>query len=254
MKEFWESQAEKYGEDVTAVNFDINVEVIGNKVIGDLVEDGLAVADVGCGNGRTLINLATQLKNGTFKGFDFARGMVDAAEARRERLGLKNISFYQWDAADGLLPQDTKGTFDLVLGKRLLINMRGPGRVQAVANVADMLKAGGKYIMIECFAEPLERINDVRESLSLDRIKVKEFNEYLTEDFMVEVQKSFSVEKKIDDGSLYYFVSRIFNAALTEGSPDYRAPINQLATKLTLNGVVPMQGYAPEIAYVLTKR
>jgi hypothetical protein len=108
--------------------------------------------------------------------------------------------------------------------------------------------------MIECFLEPLERINSVRARLGLDRINVRSFNEYLGSSFMKEIDRYFVVEKKIDRGSLYYFISRVFNAYLSGGKPEYLAPINQLAAQLTLDGVEPMLGYAPEVTNLLRKR
>jgi hypothetical protein len=71
---------------------------------------------------------------------------------------------------------------------------------------------------------------------------------------MEEVRRLFTVEQAIDRGSLYYFISRVFNAFLSEGKPDYHAPINQLAGRLVQSGVRPMTGYSPEVAYVLKKR
>ena len=144
--------------------------------------------------------------------------------------------------------------FDMVIGKRLLINIKGEAKRQALRNVYDMLRDGGTYLMIECFVDPLERTNDARQVLGLDRIKVKEFNEYLTAGFLKEVDRYFTTERVIDVASLYYFISRVFNAALTEGQPDYFAPMNQVAAKLTQAGVRPLTGYAPEVTYVLTKR
>ena len=117
-----------------------------------------------------------------------------------------------------------------------------------------MLVNDGTYIMTECFIEPLEQINDIRTNLELERIAVKPFNEYLSDAFMREVDRYFTVERKIDIGSLYYFISRVFNAYLSGGKPDYFAPINQLASRLVLSGVRPMQGYAPEVTFVLKRR
>ena len=254
MKEFWEEQARKYGEGLTAVNFDPVEDKFAAALLEEHVPNGVAVADVGCGNGRTLIDLAQGRASGTFVGYDFAENMVGVAERRRQSLGLTNLHFECFDAASATLPAGAKGAFDVVIGKRVLINIKEEGKRQALKNIYDMLRDGGTYFMIECFIEPLERINDIRESLELKRISVRSFNEYLTGAFMKEVDRYFTVEKVVDSGSLYYFISRVFNAYLSDGEPDYFAPINQLASKLVLSGVRPMQGYAPEVTRVLQKR
>ena len=251
MKEFWEEQALKHGESVAAVNFDPIAEQIETKLLNELIGDGFSVADVGCGNGGTLIELAVARPNGIFVGYDLAQGMVDVAESHRNRIGLKNVRFVQFDATTSI-PE--KEAYDIVLGKRLLINIKGSAKLQALKNIYAMLKPNGAYIMIECFVEPLERINNIRSRLGLERIKVRSFNEYLQASFIGEIGRYFDVEKLIDRGSLYYFISRVFNAYLSGGKPEYQAPINKLAAQLTLEGVQPMQGYAPEVTYLLKKK
>jgi ubiquinone/menaquinone biosynthesis C-methylase UbiE len=253
MKEFWEEQARKYGEEIAAVNFDPNTHKIAAKILGELIEDGRKVADLGCGNGRALIDLAAVRPQGEFIGYDFAESMVEVAETRRKKLGLQNVRFFCFDATSESLPDGAEGAFDILLGKRLLINIKGEPRKRVLNNIAKMLTKDGRYVMVECFLEPLDRINDIRQRLGLDRIVVRDFNNYLPEYFMTEVEQLFSIEKTIDIGSLYYFISRVFNAYLSEGRPDYMAPINQLAMRLTMDGINPMQGLAPEITHVLRK-
>ncbi len=254
MKEFWEEQARQHGENVAAVNFDPIEDKFAAALLEEEVPDNVAVADVGCGNGRTLIDLAQNRAGGAFVGYDFAENMIRVAENRRQGLSLANLRFECFDAASLTLPAGAKGAFDIVIGKRVLINIKGDGKRQALKNIYDMLRDGGTYFMIECFTEPLDRINDIRESLELARIPVRSFNEYLTSAFMKDVDRYFGIEKIVDIGSLYYFISRVFNAYLSEGEPDYFAPINQLASKLVLSGVRPIQGYDPEVVHVLKKR
>ena len=254
MKDFWEDQARKHGEAVAAVNFDPLQEELMTEFLQELVPDGLVVADIGCGNGLTLIDLAQRRPNGSFAGYDFAVGMVRVAERRRKKLALNNVSFSTFDATSASLPARTGDSFDMIIGKRLLINIKGDAKRQALQNVYGMLRDGGIYVMIECFIEPLERTNAAREVLGLDRIRVNNFNEYLTIDFLSEIDRYFFVERSVDVASLYYFVSRVLNAALTEGKPDYFSSINKMAAKLVQSNIRPMSGYAPEVAYVLKKR
>ena len=254
VKEFWEEQARKCGEDVTAVNFDVLSDDFAGIVFDEIVADGMTVADVGCGNGRNIIELAAKRPNGRFFGYDFAETMISVAEARRERLGLSNVKFAVFDATSPRPPEGTEGAFDLVIGKRLLINIKGPAKGRVLRNVHAMLKDGGAYVMSECFVEPLARVNEIRSRLGLERIEIKSFNEYLSQAFMQDVGVWFTVERQVDIDSLYYFISRVFNAYLSNGNPDYMAPINKLAAKLVEMGVRPMQGFSPEYAHVLRKR
>jgi len=253
MKDFWEEQALRYGEDIAAVNFDPIEDQFGAALLEELVPNNVSVADLGCGNGRNLLALARGRLNGTFVGYDFAENMVRVAENARKRAGFQNVRFEQLDATTPTLPANAKNAFDVVIGKRVLINVKGSAKAEALKNIYDMLRPGGIYIMTECFIEPLNRINDIRTILQLECISVKPFNEYLTEEFLAEIKRRFVIERVMDIGSLYYFISRIFNAYLSDGKPDYFAPINKLASKLVLSGVRPIQGYAPEITHVLRK-
>ncbi|MBT4933428.1 MAG: class I SAM-dependent methyltransferase [Rhodospirillaceae bacterium] len=253
-KDFWEKQGREHGASKLAVNFDPIGEELPFKMLEEEVADGLAVCDLGCGNGRTLLRLAEARSNGYFVGFDFAESMIETAEQRRLEMGLNNVSFHVFDASKDTMVADYIGAQDIVLTKRLLVNVRGAAKKNAVQLVHSLLKYGGKYIMMECFSGPLARINEIREKLDLEAIQVNSFNEYLEDDFLEFLSPLFEIEKKIDYESLYYFISRIFNAVLSDGEPAYDAPINKLAENLMKMGVNPIEGYSPEVGYILKKR
>lgn len=253
-REFWEKQAETFKNDVNAVNFDPIQEELELFTIEKFIEDNETIFDMGCGNGRTLINLAQEKRGAVFYGADFAQGMIKAAEAERQKIGLDNLHFYHLDSVSPELPEKLGQKFDKIITKRLLINLKGRDKIKAIENIYTMLKDNGTYIMIECFTEPLKRINDIRSKINLDEIKVKYFNEYLSHDFLKNINDKFEIEESVDFASLYYFISRIFNAYLSEGNPDYYAPINKLAVELIKKGFLPIVGYSPEIIYILKKK
>ena len=107
--------------------------------------------------------------------------------------------------------------------------------------------------MMECFIEPLQKVNSIRNLLNLSEIKVRPFNEYLSLEFLKKIENLFFINEKIDFESLYYFISRIYNAFLSEGKPDYYAPINKLSTMLIKNGIKLIEGYSPEVIFLLKK-
>jgi ubiquinone/menaquinone biosynthesis C-methylase UbiE len=253
MREFWEEQAKKFGEDVNAVNFDPIEEELEMSFLKEYFSDGDVVCDVGCGNGRTLLALAAAHSGATFHGVDFAAAMIERANEAKARAGLENVHFRHFDASSSNLSELFTFKFDKILTKRLLINVKGEARQRAVDNIHAMLKDDGTYVMVECFIEPLQRINEIRAELELKEIKVREFNEYLTEDFLGSIKDRFVVENKRDFESLYYFISRVFNAHLSEGEPDYHAPINKLAARLIEAGVNPIEGYSPEVMLIMKK-
>ena len=250
---FWKNQVKQHGYDVESVNFDLLEEELEIFYIETFVNDGEVVCDLGCGNGRTIIELARKKQDTTFYGFDFVEEMIDVANEQKERLGLENAFFYVMDACSENLKVKFSSTFDKIITKRLLINLEGNTKLKAVENIYSILKGHGIYIMVECFMEPLAKINLIRQNLNLGEIKVKQFNEYLSKDFMKQIEVLFKVKKRIDFESLYYFISRIFNAYLSTGEPDYLAPINKLAVKLTRIGVRLLEDYSPEKIVILRK-
>jgi SAM-dependent methyltransferase len=254
-KVFWNEQARKYGTDTQAVNFDPIDNEFAFRIIERFVPDGVTVCDFGCGNGRTTLDLASSRPNGRFVGCDFSENMIASSEKARAEAGITNVNFHVLDATTPSLPEGMQGRFDVVLTKRLLINVKGPAKRRVVENVHSMLKAGAIYILIECFDAPLERVNNIRDVIGLKRIRVRPFNEYLNDRAFEEIINGLFEEiERIDYSSLYYFISRIFNAGLSEGDPAYDAPINLLAARLIKAGVNPIQGYSPEVAYVLRRK
>jgi ubiquinone/menaquinone biosynthesis C-methylase UbiE len=254
MKAFWEKQAVQLKEDVRAVNFDPILDDLENFYLEKLIGDNEVVCDLGCGNGRATINLAQKKQNCLFYGLDFAANMIMVANEQKNKLNVANVHFMQYDATTDDLLSLIDVKFDKIISKRLLINLKGEDKVKAIRNIHSTLKDNGKFIMIECFTEPLSKINDIRNKLNLNEITIKFFNEYLSLNFFDKIKDLFSIDQKIDFGSLYYFISRIFNAVLSEGTPDYFAPMNTLAAELIKMGVNPIEQYSPEIIFVLKKR
>ncbi|MCX5715317.1 MAG: class I SAM-dependent methyltransferase [Candidatus Omnitrophica bacterium] len=253
-KEFWKNQAKEHKADIEAVNFDPLQEELELHFLRQFIGENEAVLDVGCGNGRTLMDFAVAKKNSMFYGIDYTDEMIAIANERKISQKIDNVNFQTGDASSDNLGNMFKIEFDKIISKRLLINLKGENKYKAVKNIHSMLKKKGTYIMVECFVEPLASINTIRKTLGLEEIKVKHFNEYLNYGFLDEIKGLFKIAKQIDFESLYYFTSRIYNACLSKGEKlDYHAPVNEMAVQLIKSGVNGMPGYSPEIIFLLEK-
>ena len=103
------------------------------------LEAGIDVADIGCGAGRALVQLARAFPASRFTGVDF--GAEAIALARQEGAGLSNLRFEQVDAARW----DAPDAFDLVLTFDAVHDQGQPAAV--LAAIARALKPGGVYLM-----------------------------------------------------------------------------------------------------------
>lgn len=107
------------------------------------LRDGADAADVGCGSGRALIELATAFPQSRFVGFDSDQDQIERARHNAEAAGVGDrIRFEHLDAAHGLPDRyDVIFTFDMVH------DTADPQRVLSALHTA--LRPGGTYLCLE---------------------------------------------------------------------------------------------------------
>ena len=95
----------------------------------ETLEAGVRAADVGCGAGVALLELAKAFPRSEFHGYDISRHALARAEANRRAAGLANAHFH--DAAVEPLPED--GSFGFVTSFDCLHDMTDPaGTIQRI--------------------------------------------------------------------------------------------------------------------------
>jgi len=111
-----------------------------------MLERGVSVADVGCGNGTALMRLAEAFPNSHFVGFDAFPPQVEGAneQARAHALDAR-VGFEVLDAAEGLPRQ-----FDVITTFDVIHDMARPR--EALRNIREHLAEGGIYVMQEITA------------------------------------------------------------------------------------------------------
>ena len=200
----------------------------------DTVQKGSRVLDIGCGNGSSLLNLIDQ--NGCAGvGIDFSAEMIKLAKQASQSKGLGER--VEWHRRDVPPVANEWGEFDVAYSQRCLINLKTAEQQRdAVLSVQDVLRSGGRYIMMECFMEGAEETNLLRRRMGLEAMDAPWHNLFF---HLHEVKSwstsSFYVEKVIHVSSTYHFLSRVVNAKLAAESGKelrYDDAINLIAAQL----------------------
>lgn len=194
------------------------------------------VADVGCGDGRTTVRIASRFPNVFFSGFDYSSSMVENARSVLPSGGLPNIEFGQLDICEGL-----KRSFDLIYTTRCLINLPSWDLQKvAINNIHNALSIGGVYLMVENFIEGQDSFNQVRKSFGLPEIPIREHNLFFQRHRLFDhVDSRFEIEEEINISSTYYLVSRVIYSKIcseTGKQPDYFDDHHRFAAGLPFSG------------------
>jgi SAM-dependent methyltransferase len=111
--------------------------------VGTRLQQGIRVADVGCGFGAATIMLGRAFPNSTVVGFDYHKGSVAAARERAAVAGAA-VAFEVAGA------QDFPGTYDLICLFDCLHDMGDPGA--AARHIREALAPGGTLLVVEPMA------------------------------------------------------------------------------------------------------
>ena len=124
-------------------------------VVERLAAGGL-VADVGCGAGIALVEMAKAFPASRFHGYDISRHALERAESNRDEAGLTNLEFH--DPREEPLPAD--GAFDLITTFDCLHDMTDP--VSVIEAIRAALAEDGVWLLAdikakETYEENVER-------------------------------------------------------------------------------------------------
>jgi len=250
IKEYWDQQAKVHSEAIAATTHDPLQKELEYGVLRRKLRPEFNTLELGCGNGSNLFGIEPFMSR-VLKGVDYSEHMIKAAREVSTNKGLTNkITFEVGNILEDL---SKHGMYEQIFTVRCLINLPSTDlQLQAVKNMSSILVPGGTLLLIECAQSPLDRTNEYRELAGLDTIPYHWHNLYLDEStFLEHIPEELEHVETESFSSLYYLISRVFNAKLTpEGqSPDYFSPMNILSTKLP-----PIGDFGPQKLYIFKKR
>ena len=228
IKDFWNSNAEKYKNTHQVSWGDIYAIQLETQNISSFIKNGDSVLDVGCANGFAAIIQCAAHKLSAMTGVDFSESMIKYAQDNKQKSEFKNIlSFSQGDVRE---LQFADNTFDVVYTTRVLINLPNwEEQKQGFMECIRVAKKGGTVVFSEAFWEPLVRLNALRALAGMDSLVEHDFNRYIKkerlEKFLAGAGVSFEC---IDFSSVYYIGSRFLRELTTDykSFEGYSNPIN----------------------------
>lgn len=121
---------------------------------------GAAAADIGCGTGIALIEMAKTFPRSRFHGYEISQYALARAEQNRQESGLSNVAFH--DARNETLPED--GRFDFVTAFDCLHDMTHPA--QMIQAVRRAMKPDGTWLIVDINARPTYEENVARNPMA----------------------------------------------------------------------------------------
>ncbi len=111
--------------------------------VAERLEAGAEGADVGCGSGIALIELAKAFPKSRFHGYDISRHALERAEKNRVEAGVENVAFH--DVSEEPLPAD--GRFALTMTMDCLHDMTHPQQI--VRAIRGAIAADGAWLVAD---------------------------------------------------------------------------------------------------------
>lgn len=242
IKNYWKSQAEKYGSSHKASWQDLYMIEKEIETISSFLADGQKIIDIGCGNGYSTIRYAAE-HDVNIEGVDYVDKLIEAA-----RLNLKEftgkikskVSFNKGDIINLSTPQEC---YDIVITARVFINLNNKeNQEKALINCRKLVNRGGKVLLSEATVDGWKKLNDLRSECGLAEILVPSFNFYIDEEWFCGIAKKyFSKISVLNYSSTYYIGSRVVQPLILkirggEKVPDPLSHINRLFSFLPSYG------------------
>ena len=141
---FQHLMAEGSGANAFATLLDTTLPLVPGMV--QRLQHGSAVADIGCGRGAAILQMAQAFPQSRFIGYDFSEDAIAMGNAEANRLGLANARFAVKDVAT----LDVDGQFDFITAFDAIHDQARPATV--LQGIANALRPDGTFLMVDIAA------------------------------------------------------------------------------------------------------
>ena len=117
------------------------------------LDDGVLVADIGCGAGGAALLFGRTFPHSTIEGFDISRYALDRAEERRVSEKATNVNFFD----PRTHPIATDGRYDLVCTFDCIHDMTHP--TEMMKTIRQALKPDGTWLLVDIKAQDSLALN-----------------------------------------------------------------------------------------------
>lgn len=224
-----DNKIKKYWDNVSTQSmYDKNLLEIETRSILDFLSKKDTVIDIGCGEGEGTANYYKKVKK--IVALDYSKTRLSNLKERNKKIltfqmDMKNISEKSFDIR-----------FDKAITQRSLINLDNFGeQKRVIKGIHAILKKNGAYIMLEGFQEGVEELNKIREEFSLKPIDIKWHNLFFNKKKLLSFMKPYFKLEHSRDFSLYFFLTRGFNAiAKHPDIPQWKDIENNIAKEMEI--------------------
>jgi ubiquinone/menaquinone biosynthesis C-methylase UbiE len=214
IREFWTSQAQSHGESPSASWSDHSVILMEIRKILEYLADGDRVLDIGCANGYSTVQFASQ-RNITISGVDYVPEMIEHANARlRDMPDLTGRVAFR--SGDITALNEPSAAYDKVVVTRVVINLgTWDNQLVALRECIRVLKPGGMLLLSEATLQGWNKLNSFRAEWQLPAIPMPEFNHYLDEAKVIDaVRDELTLLEVANFASSYYVATRVLKPLL----------------------------------------
>ena len=138
---FQELMKESSAQVFDATLIDVTLPLVPGLV--ERLDQGIDVADVGCGSGHAINLMAQRFPKSRFTGYDFSDAGVAEGRSEATRMGLSNATFEVQDVAELTGPP----RFDFITSFDSIHDQAAPRRV--LKGIYDALRPSGTYLCVD---------------------------------------------------------------------------------------------------------